>query len=137
VNISCVWLILLSITRESTEHFRANRVSGRNRRLPPFQIRELCQVIPYAHLIEDAAEAAQGDAVAVRAAEAAELAAALDVRLQVEEEARDAALPQRLGEGRKVQLQVAEESAVVGAALVGGAEVRQCVLVHVPALPRA
>jgi len=66
----------------------------------PLQVREAGEVIRDADLVQHAAEAAQGHAVAIGAAEAAELAAALDVGLQVEEEAGDALLPQGRREGR-------------------------------------
>ena len=57
---------------------------------------EIAQVVADADVVEHAAEAAQGDAHAVGAAEAAELAASFDVRLQVEEHAGNAALLQLL-----------------------------------------
>ena len=57
-----------------------------------FDVVEVAQVVANADVVENAAEAAQGDAHSIRSAEAAELAAPFDVRLQIEEHAGDATL---------------------------------------------
>src|SRR5438309_12050087 len=51
----------------------------------PPQVVQHSEVVLYAHLVEHPAEGAQGDAEAILAAEAAELAAAHHVRLQVQD----------------------------------------------------
>ena len=57
---------------------------------------EVAQVVLDADVVEHAAQAAEGDAHSVRPAEAAELAAAFEMRLQVENDARNAALGELL-----------------------------------------
>ena len=89
-----------------------------------------------ADVVEHAAEAAEGDAHAVGAAEAAELAAAFDVRLQIEEDARDAALGELLFELRDEFGEVAEDEFVAAVAEVGGHEVLEHFFIDVAAFCR-
>ena len=76
---------------------------------------------------------AEGHAHAVRAAEAAELSAAFQVRLQIEEHAGDAAAAEFPLHGRQDAAEVAENRLVAALADVGGHIVLQRLLVHVPA----
>src|SRR5688500_10790285 len=80
---------------------------------------EVPQVIADADVIEYAAEAPQGDAHAIRPAEAAELAAAFDVRLQVEKNARHAPLFQLLLDRGDQLLEVAKDQLVAAVPHVG------------------
>ena len=82
---------------------------------------EVAQVVVDADVIEHAAQAADGDAHSVGAAEAAELAAALQVRLQIENDARDAALLELLFELRNDFGEVAQDALVAAVAQVGPA----------------
>ena len=92
---------------------------------------EVAQVVVDADVVEHAAQAAEGDAHAVGAAEAAELAAAFEVRLQVEEHAGDAALGELLFELRDHFGEVAEDAFVAAVAEVGRHEVLERVFVDV------
>ena len=92
---------------------------------------EIAQVVVDADVIEHAAQAAHGDAHAVGAAEAAELAAAFQVRLQVEEHAGNAALGQLLLQLRDQLGEVAQDPLVAAVAQVGRHEVLEHVFVDV------
>src|SRR5208282_5571247 len=68
----------------------------RSRRIPlkspcGFHVAEVAKVIVDADVVQHPAKPAEGNAHTVGAAEAAELPAALDVRFQIEEHARNAA----------------------------------------------
>ena len=92
---------------------------------------EVAEVVVDADVVEHAAEAADGDAHAVGPAEAAELAAAFEVRLQVENHAGDAALGELLFELRDDFGEVAEDALVAAVAQVGRHEVLELVFVDV------
>ena len=86
---------------ESTSGKGSQELRRRNARAfsePAFgaHVVEVAQVVVDADVVEHAAQAAEGDAHAVGPAEAAELAAAFEMRLQVEDHARDAALGELL-----------------------------------------
>lgn len=61
---------------------------------------EIAEVIAQANVVEHPAKASQRDAHAVGAAEPSELPAPFEVRFQVEDDARDAALGELLGKLR-------------------------------------
>ena len=92
---------------------------------------EVAEVIVDADVVQHAAETAEGDAHAVRPAEAAELPAAFEVRLQVEEHAGDAAAGELALQRGQDLAEVAEDRLVARIAQVGGNEIGQLVFLDV------
>ena len=92
---------------------------------------EVAEVVVDADEVEHSTEAAEGDAHAVWSAKAAELTAAFDVWLEVEDDARDAALGELLLELRNRFGEVAKDAFVAAGADVGGNEVLEHFLVDV------
>ena len=92
---------------------------------------EVAEVVVDADVVEHAAEAADRDAHSVGAAEAAELAAAFDVRLEVDDDAGDAALGELLFELRNHFGEVAKDALVAAVAEMGGDEVLEHFFVDV------
>src|SRR3989304_5781186 len=84
-----------------------------------------------ADAVQEGAEAAYGAALAVRAAEAAELSATLEMGFEVEDHARDAALGEFFFELRDHVGEVAEDRFVSAVAQFGRPEVFELVLVDV------
>src|SRR5262245_61576974 len=96
-----------------------------------FDVVEIAQVIADADVVEEAAEATEGNAHAVRTAETAELAATFHMRLQIDEDARYAALFELLLERGNVVLEIAEHQLVAAVSAVGRDKVLECFFIHV------
>lgn len=92
---------------------------------------EISEMIIDTGVIEDAAEAAEGDAHAVGAARATVLAAAFDVRLEIEKDAGNAAAMELLLDRWQNAGEIAENPLVNGVADVGGHEMGKFVFVDV------
>ena len=86
-------------------------------------------MIVNADIVQSAAQATQRDAEPVRAAETAELAAAFDVRFEIEEYTRNSATLQASFETRNGGGKIAEDGLVPAVADVGGNEMFQSIFV--------
>ena len=95
---------------------------------------EVTKVVVDADVVEDAAKAADRDAHSIGAAEATELAAAFDVGLELDDDARDAALGELLFEQRDYFREVAKDSLVATVAEVGWHEVLEHFLIDMAGL---
>src|SRR5690348_7472046 len=92
---------------------------------------EVAETVVDSDKVEDPAERADRDADAVGTAEAAELAAPFEVRLDFEEDARRAELLHPLLDCREPLAQVAEDRLVAGAPGVGWDEVLEPLFIDV------